>query len=97
MRNEKQPAYQLLCDLLADRSQEADWRDLSLPDWDLLARIATAEGVAPLAYYHLRGAGWLNVAPASIRTALEHTYATSAMRNIVRIHELGRIPSHNVH
>jgi len=62
-----------------------------LPDWNLLAQIARAEGVAPLAYWRLRQAGWLNVAPESIRTALEHGYATTAMLNMLRTRELGRI------
>ena len=91
MRNEKQPAYQLLCDLLANRSQEEDWAALSPAGWELLAKVAVTEGVAPLAYWHYGQCGWPGSMPESVHDTLRYAYAATYIQNKSLYQELDRI------
>lgn len=91
MRNETQETYQLLCDLLADRSREEDWAALSHSDWIVLTRVAQAEGVVPLVYWHFNHCGWSGSAPKPVQDMLRYTYAASFLRNRSLFQELDRI------
>ena len=91
MRVEERATYQLLCDLLADRSREEDWAALSPADWDLFLKVARVEGVAPLAYWHFKEANWPAAVPESVRESLADAHRRTAVRNMLRFQELGRI------
>ncbi len=92
-------AHQTLCRLLSDQTRPEFHRradpalppSLSSDDWHLLAATARREGVAPVLYHGLKGAGWLASVPPDVQGHLRQAcYATMAS-NLLLYRELFRI------
>ena len=92
-------AHQTLCRLLSDQPRSEFHRraDAALPptlssdDWHLLAATAQREGVAPLLYHGLKGAGWLASVPSDVQAALRQAYYATTASNLLLYRELSRI------
>ncbi len=72
--------------ILSGRFQ--DWDSFSATDWDPLIRLAQLQGVGPLLYKTLSGAGKFSTLPESARNALRGMYASSWTTNRNLFHEL---------
>ncbi len=46
--------YMDICYTLSERIDQVDWAAYTAKDWSVLARMAEAEGVAPLMYWKLK-------------------------------------------
>lgn len=83
--------YRTLCDLLSGRLSEQEWQDFDPAAWQLLARMAEAEGVAPLVYGILKDGGWPAGAPEKVRARLAQVYYQETAHNSLLFRELARI------
>ena len=83
----------MLCHILAGRSERVTWSTSTSTDWDRLVAVARAEGVAPLVYHTLETAGWPDHVPATTRQAFQAEYYATVARNLLMYQELSRIVS----
>ncbi len=83
--------YRALCLVLSERMEQVDWGAYTPQEWALFARMAEAEGVAPLIHYTFQGAGYPAGIPDETRQSLALAYYSTAAHNALLFRELERI------
>jgi len=90
--NQHAKIYTAICLTLSNRANQVNWASFTLEDWDLLPRIAQAEGVAPLIYWIVRGSeGLRSEFDMRAFAILMHSYYATAARNQLLFRELDLI------
>jgi hypothetical protein len=85
--------YRALCTLLSGQTGQVDWDTFTPSDWDLLARMAQGEGVAPLLHSILEqhesgGQPGIAAIPTKEKTRLAQSYYANAAYTAVLCREL---------
>lgn len=83
--------------IISDRMPELDWGSFSPADWDLLVRLAQAEGVGPLVYWALSRSGKISSLPEPVRNSLRAMYFSVKLNNQEIIQELEILTRHFDH
>jgi hypothetical protein len=83
--------HHTLCRLLSSQADIAFTSTLGPDDWHVLAATAQREGVAPLLYYWLNQAGWLDKVPPDVQADLRQAYYGTTAINFLVYRELSRI------
>ena len=81
--------YQSLCYVLSERASLVAWDEFTPADWELFARMADREGVAPLMYWKLKDTS--KEVPPSTFNFLRSTYYQTLAQNTLMYRELERI------
>lgn len=85
--------YRSLCYLLSQRGEQIAWHSFTPQDWQLLAKMAVNEGVAPLVYWQYRHSRFPAAMPAAVRETVTNAYYKTLAHNTILYEELQRILS----
>jgi len=83
--------YDSICKVLSERGNLVEWNAFTEVEWGLLPRMAQAEGVGPLLYWHLRNQNWPPGIPTDVAAGLRGQYYRTLGHNTLLFQELERI------
>jgi len=83
--------YDSICKVLSERGNLVEWDAFTEAEWGLLPRIAQAEGVGPLLYWHFKNSNWPPGIPTDVTAVVRGQYYNTLAHNTLLFQELERI------